>query len=138
MSTDCVERCCSACATTTISHALFAVGPLAFQQGGPLDRSFAGSPRERALAHAVAMIPRDALVSAQDTITPHLAGDVRLWPQGEAFARFVILDANVSARDTPPEGVAAAAVRQKVDPHLEVKVDEAGVLLLERRAPQAE
>lgn len=122
----------------TTAHAFGAVGPLAFAEGGPLDRSFAGSGRERALARAVAAIPRDTLVSAQDAITAHLAGDVRLWPAAEATARFVVLDANVAAGDTPREGVAMAAERLRQDPHFEVKVDEAGVLLVERRATEGD
>lgn len=122
----------------TMAHAIFAVGPLAFRPGGPLDRSFAGSPRERALARAVAAIPRDTMVSAQETITPHLAGDIRRWPAAEATATFIILDANLSADDTPPERVTAAVARLRVDPHFIVRVDEAGVLLVERRAAQSE
>jgi uncharacterized membrane protein len=118
----------------TTVHAFGAVGPHAFEQGGPLDRSFVGSPRERALARAVEAIPRDTLVSAQDTITPHLAGDIRLWPAAEATARFVVLDGNASADTTPPEVFAAAAERLRHDPNFEVRVDEAGVLLVERRA----
>jgi uncharacterized membrane protein len=123
-------------ATTT--HAIGAVGPLAFEQGGPLDRSFAGSPRERALARAVGAIPREALVSAQDAITPHLEGDIRLWPAGEETARFVVLDANVSAGAIPRQGVATAAERLRKDPRFDVKVDEGGVILLERRPTEGD
>ncbi len=122
----------------TGAHALFAVGPLAFEAGGPLDPSFAGSPREHALAQAIMLVPRDAFVSAQDAITPHLEGDIRLWPAAEDTARFVVLDANVRADAIPRERVAAAAARLREDPHFDVRLDQAGILLVERRAAQSE
>ena len=118
----------------TATHALFSVGPLAVEAGGPLDRSFSRSARSAALARAVAAIPRGAAVSAQDAITAHLAGDVRLWPAAEETARFVVLDANVATGGRTADDVGAAEARLRADPRFEVRVDEAGVLLLERRA----
>lgn len=115
-------------------HSLLAVGPLAFEPGGPLDSSFVGSPREAALARAVAALPRHAMVSAHDVITPHIVGDVHLWPEGEETARFVVLDTNVPSRDVPTDEVAAAGRRLKGDPRFVVRLDEAGVLLVERSA----
>lgn len=117
----------------TAAHALFAVGPLAYAAGGPLDCAFSGSARAAALERAVSAIPRGVAVTAQDAITPHLSGDVRLWPDAEDTAHFVLLDANVAASDRP-EDVAFAAARLRTDPRFAVRVDEAGILLLERRA----
>lgn len=120
----------------TATHALFAVGPLAFEAGGPLDRSFSGSPRAEGLARAVAAIPTGAFVSAQDAITPHIEGDVRVWPAGEGSARFVVVDTNVRADATPRDEVIAAADRLRRDPDFVVRIDHGGVLLVERqRAP---
>jgi uncharacterized membrane protein len=117
----------------TALHALASVGPLARRVGGPLDPSFAGSARAVGLARAVETIPRDAVVSAQDTITPHLEGDVHLWPQAERFARFVVLDANAGAGEDPPGEIRDAQARLRADDRFQVRVDEGGVLLVERR-----
>lgn len=121
-------------ALVTAVHAIVAVGPLAFVAGGPLDRSFAGSPRAAALARVSSSIPRGADVSAQDAITPHLTGNVRLWPAAAETSRFVALDTNGPAEPLSADAVRAAAARLRSDPRFDVRVDEAGVLLVERRA----
>ncbi len=116
----------------TALHAALAVGPLAFVPGGPLDAAFVGSPRQAALGRVIAALPRDASVSAHDVVTPHIVGDVRLWPDAEETARFVVLDTNVPSREISMEEVAAACRRLKADPRFVTRFDEAGVLLVER------
>jgi len=116
----------------TALHAVVAVGPLAFEAGGPADRSFVGSPREAALARVLEAIPRGAHVSAHDVLTPHLEGDIHLWPEGEETARFVVLDTNVPSREITPAEVGAARSRLLADPRFVTRHDEAGVFLVER------
>ncbi len=107
---------------------------------GPLDFSFAGSTRGAALRRAFALVPEQASVSAQDRLVPHLADRevIHFWPDGEESDEFVVLDtqgvaSNLSKSDT----LAAAAVRLRGDRRFEVALDEAGVLLLRRRAAGA-
>lgn len=116
----------------TMLHALIAVAPLAWRPGGPLDPSFAGSPRAAALARVTALVPDDCTVSAQDTLTPHLTGDVHVWPKAEGVARFVVVDANEDPGPDAREPVRDAEERLRRDPRFVVRVDEAGVLLVER------
>lgn len=116
----------------TLTHAIGAVGPMVFAEGGPLDVAFDSSPRAAALKRAVAIVPRDAHVSAQDSLTPHLVGNIQLWPDAEATADWIFLDGNVSACNATTDEIRAAANRLRTDPRSTVRVDEAGVLLVER------
>jgi uncharacterized membrane protein len=115
----------------TFAHAAAAVGPLAIEAGGPLDFAFARSARASALSAAVARVPFGASVSAADPITPHLEGDVRIWPANEDGARFVLLDVAGTGDRTSAE-IASAEARLRADSRYRVLVDDAGVLLVER------
>ena len=107
----------------------------ATRASGPLDLSFAGSPRARALHQALALIPPDAPVSAQDRLVPHLADRrvIHLWPDGEATDALVMLDTFGVADNLAGESQREAAVRLRGDARFEVALDVAGVLLLRRR-----
>jgi hypothetical protein len=116
-------------------HAVILVGPeAAFRPGGPFDFAFQGSPRAHALARAVALVPRDAAISAQDPITPHLeTGTLHVWPFCEEEDEFIALDIGGRAPFFDAETIRAAEERLRGDPDYLVRLDEAGVLLAERR-----
>ena len=114
----------------------------ATQTSGPLDFSFANSPRAAALQRAFALVPAQASVSAQDRLVPHLADRevIHLWPDGEEGDEFVALDTQgIASNLWPGETQGAAAERLRADPRFHIALDEAGVLLLRRRMqPRAE
>lgn len=111
------------------------VAPYAVLPGGPLQPP--APERARALERAFQLLPPEGCVSAQDQLVPHIAARVCVhqWPDGEAEDAFVLLDENVEPHNEHPEPVADAARRLRTDARFEVRVDEAGVLLLQRRYP---
>ncbi len=111
------------------------VGP-----GKPVDPTLASSGRANALRRALSLIPRDASVSAQDSIVPHVAArsEVHLYPDGERTDDFVFLDVHGPARNYRDRDALERAADHLRGYHrrFEVLVDEAGVLLV-RRKPDA-
>jgi len=120
-----------------VAH-LSQVIPSPVGQGRPMDPTLSGSSRAAALRRALSLIPRDASVSAQDDIVPHVAAraEVHLYPDGERTDDFVFLDAEGPARNIRER----AALQQAAEhlrahhKHFEILVDEAGVLLARRKA----
>ena len=107
------------------------VGP-----GRAIDPTFAGSPRAAALGRALALVPPDASISAQDDIVPHVAtrSEVHRWPDGSDTDDYVLLDADGAAPNvTIPGALVAAARGLREGPGFEVLLDEAGVILARRR-----
>ena len=120
----------------TLALLLPGVVERAAQANGPLDLSFASSPRAAALRRAFALVPAQASVSAQDRLVAHLADRevIHLWPDGEADDDFVVLDTEGVAHNLGDgEKQGAAAERLRGDPRFLIALDEAGVLLLHRR-----
>jgi uncharacterized membrane protein len=108
------------------------VGP-----GAPDDPAFAGSPRAAALARAIAAVPPDASISAQDDLVPHVAAraEVHRYPDGRSTDDYVMLDLEGAAPNLQNKARLAGAVRLlRADPHFRVVVDEAGVVLAKRQA----
>lgn len=106
--------------------------------GRPIDPGFAGSPREAAIERAIAQVPADASISAQDNIVPHVAtrSEVHLWPDGQATDDYVLLDVDGVASNVKNRSSLTASVRRlRVNPEFELMVDEAGVVLA-RRLPR--
>jgi uncharacterized membrane protein len=117
------------------AHAL----PSPLGPGSALDGAFSRSPRFAALRRAIAAVPPQASISAQEDVVPHVASraDVHVFPDGEASDEFVLLDrqgAALRAGDT--KAVDAAMERLRGSSSFTVRVDEEGVLLLERAAPR--
>ena len=107
------------------------VGP-----GRALDLAFAGSPRAAALGRAIALVPADASISAQDDIVPHVAArsEVHRWPDGIDTDDYVLLDAEGAAPNVRNRATLASFARElRTDPGFEVLLDEAGVILAKRR-----
>jgi uncharacterized membrane protein len=107
------------------------VGP-----GRPIDPALAGSPRAAAIAKALALVPADASISAQDDLVPHVAmrSEVHRWPDGENTDDLVLLDVDGPAPNVRSREVLAAAEGElRASPEFEILVDEAGVLLAKRR-----
>lgn len=103
--------------------------------GRPIDPGFAGSPRAAALAKAIAAVPKEASISAQDGIVPHVAArsEIHCWPDGESTDEYILLDMEGVATNVENPGAITAAVRElRADPSFERVVDEAGVLLAKR------
>lgn len=107
----------------------------------PLDLASAGgaafsqSPRFAALRKAIAAVPPQASISAQEDVVPHVASraDVHVFPDGEASDDYVLLDrTGASLRSGSTKAVDAAMDRLRTSSTFTVRVDEAGVLLLER------
>src|SRR5262249_16873279 len=110
--------------------------PSAYGTGRPIDPAFAGSPREAALTRALAAVPADASISAQDDVIPHVAtrGEVHVYPDGLATDDYVMLDMegaapNLNAKERPPSAIRAL----RADAGFEVVVDDAGVVLAKRK-----
>jgi uncharacterized membrane protein len=111
--------------------------PLPVGAGRPIDPGFAGSPRAAALARALAAIPPEASVSAQDDVVPHVAAraEVHLWPDGRHTDEYILLDMDGLARNVKNRAFIVTSARAlRVDPDFEVVVDEAGVILAKRAA----
>ena len=111
--------------------------PYASFKGGPADFSFEGSPRAKALEEALALIPADASVSAQDVLVPHLANreQIHQWPDGEGVDEYVVLDEAGVPGDQPVDltlAVDAGARRLRASPDYERVFDGAGVLVLRK------
>jgi uncharacterized membrane protein len=108
-------------------------------RGGPIDPGFEGSARQAAIRKAVALVPQDLSVSAQDNLVPHVAtrSEVHLWPDGEATDDYVLLDADgVASNIRNPARLTASARRLRANPRFELLVDEAGVVLARRLQPR--
>jgi uncharacterized membrane protein len=117
---------------------LAVVVPSPFGHGRAFDRAFAGSPRAAALDKALALVPADASISAQDDVVPHVAArsEVHRWPDGESTDEYLLLDldgAGASVRN--PARLVAEVRRLRADPGFEVLVDQAGVMLAKRLSP---
>ena len=103
--------------------------------GRAIDPSFAGSPRALALAKAIASVPKEASISAQDGVVPHVAArsEVHRWPDGRMMDDFILLDMQGLAHNVSNKAAISASVRQlRADARFEIVVDEAGVLLAKR------
>ncbi len=120
--------------------AIVACVPLAgklYGEGRPLDPQFSGSRRATALGRVLTLLPGDASVSAFDRIAPHLAHrpEVHRWPDGEDADRFVVLEVGGMSAHPDELAIAKAAIaRLRSDPRFTIRLDEAGVLLVERIA----
>jgi uncharacterized membrane protein len=104
--------------------------------GCPIDPGFEGSARQAAIQKAIAQVPQDLSISAQDNIVPHVAtrSEVHLWPDGEATDDYVLLDSEgVASNVRNPASLTASARRLRANPRFELLVDEAGVVLAKRR-----
>lgn len=103
--------------------------------GSLTDESFLRSPRHAALRKAIAAVPREASISAQEDVVPHVAAraEVHAFPDGEASDEYLLLDRDGAALRTGSTAkVDAARERLRVSPSFNVLVDEAGVLLVKR------
>ncbi len=108
-----------------------------YGEGRPIDPKFVGSKRAMALARVPTLVPVDASVSAFDRITPHLAHrpEIHKWPDGEDADRFVVLEVGGMSAHPDELAIAKAAIaRLRSDPRFTIRLDEAGVLLVERIA----
>lgn len=108
------------------------VGP-----GKPLDPAFRGSARAAALAEAIAKVPQEASVSAQDDVVPHVAArsEIHRWPDGRMTDDYILLDMEGPAPNVRNRAALGQSVRLlRSDPRFEVVVDRAGVLLAKRVA----
>lgn len=125
---------------TNATVAAIRMAQFATEPGGPLDLSVPGSPRDRALRRAMALVPKEASVSAQDGLVPHLAERERIhqWPDGEWEDDFILLDAQGIPGETPQEPITQAIERLRSDERFEPLLDEEGVLLVRRRKPDLE
>jgi hypothetical protein len=97
--------------------------------------TFSQSPRFAALRKAIAAVPPQASISAQEDVVPHVASraDVHVFPDGEASDEYILLDREGAAlRSGGTKAVDAAMDRLRTSSTFTVRVDEAGVLLLER------
>jgi uncharacterized membrane protein len=104
-------------------------------QGRPIDLVFRGSPRAAALTQAIAAVPVEASISAQDDVVPHVAArsEIHLWPDGALTDDYILLDVDGPAFNVQNRASLTAAERRlRADPHFEVLVDRAGVLLAKR------
>jgi uncharacterized membrane protein len=111
------------------------VFPSPVGRGRPIDPGFTGSPRAAALDRAIAQVPADASISAQDNVVPHVAAraEVHRFPDGRVTDDYLLLDIDGPAPNVKyPAGITEAVRRLRADPHFEVLVDEAGVLLVKR------
>jgi uncharacterized membrane protein len=104
-------------------------------QGRPIDHEFAGSPRAAALAKAIAAVPPDASISAQDDVVPHVAArsEVHVWPDGRNTDDYILLDSEGPTDNIRnPSGLISRVRALRADPGFEIVVDSAGVLLAKR------
>lgn len=100
-----------------------------------LDRTFAGSTRATALEKAIAMVPPEASISAQDDLVPHLAerSEIHRWPDGIDTDEYVFLDTDGAAANVRNRANLTTAARAlRADPTFEVLLDDAGVVLAKR------
>lgn len=103
--------------------------------GRALDPGFSHSLRAAALVQALALVPADASVTAQDNIVPHLAerSEIHRWPDGMDTDDYVLLDMEGNAANVRSRAHLISAGRQlRGDPGFRVLVDEAGVILAKR------
>jgi uncharacterized membrane protein len=106
--------------------------------GRAVDPAFAGSTRAAALSAAIALVPPDASISAQDDVVPHVAAraEIHRWPDGMDTDEYVMLDAEGAAPNVKHRDALSAAARAlRADPAFEVLLDQAGVILA-RRLPE--
>ncbi len=106
-----------------------------YGEGRPIDPDFPHSTRASSLRRELAMIPGEASVSALDRIAPPLAHRrvLHLWPDGQDEDQFVVLEAG-GMKNEPEERklVEEGMDRLRHDDRFAVRLDEAGVLLVER------
>ena len=109
--------------------------PSPFGPASAFDGAFSHSPRFAALRKAIAAVPPQASIAAQEDVVPHVASraDVHVFPDGEASDDYLLLDRDGAAlRSGGTKSVDAAMDRLRTSASFSVLVDEAGVLLLER------
>ncbi|APR76562.1 Hypothetical protein A7982_01909 [Minicystis rosea] len=114
--------------------------PSPWGPGQPIDATFRGSPRVLALSEAIARVPADASISAQDDVVPHVAArsEVHLWPDGSSTDEYILLDLDGTATNVQnPSALSAAARTLRADARFEIVVDRAGVILAKRRPTHA-
>jgi len=103
--------------------------------GRALDPGFSHSLRAAALKQAIALVPADASISAQDDVVPHVAerSEIHRWPDGIDTDEYVLLDTEGEAPNARNRSHLFSAGRQlRGDPGFKVLVDEAGVILAKR------
>lgn len=118
----------------TLVH-LVSILPSPFGRARALDTAFDGSTRAAALARAIAMVPADASISAQDDVVPHVAArsEIHRWPDGIDTDDYVLLDADGGAANVRSKTTLITAARGlRADPSFEILLDEAGVVLAKR------
>ena len=117
-----------------LGHLAFVI-PSPVGRGRAIDPEFAGSARAGALDRAIAMVPADASISAQDDVVPHVAArsEIHRWPDGSATDEYVLLDLDGAAANLKDHTTLAAEARRlRSDPSFEVLLDDAGVVLAKR------
>ena len=103
--------------------------------GRALDPTFSHSLRAAALKQAVALVPADASIAAQDDVVPHVAErlEIHRWPDGMDTDDYVLLDLEGNAPNVRSRSNLVSAGRLlRADPKFEVLVDQAGVILAKR------
>ena len=113
--------------------------PSPFGPGSAFDGTFSQSPRFAALRKAIAAVPPQASISAQEDVVPHVASraDVHVFPDGEASDEYILLDREGAARGGGgTKAVDAVMDRLRTASSFTVLVDEAGVLLVKRVEPR--
>jgi uncharacterized membrane protein len=104
--------------------------------GQPIDPEFARSARAGALARAIALVPTEASISAQDDVVPHVAerSEIHRWPDGMDTDDYLLLDADGAAANLRNHAAVPIAIQHvRADAAFEVLLDDAGVLLARRR-----
>jgi uncharacterized membrane protein len=107
--------------------------------GRALDPSFSHSLRAAALTQAIALVPADASITAQDDIVPHVAerSEIHRWPDGMDTDEYVLLDLEGNAANLRSRSHLVSAGRQlRGDPAFQLLVDQAGVILAKRVSPR--
>ncbi len=113
--------------------------PSPFGPGSAFDGTFSRSPRFAALRKAIAAVPPQASISAQEDVVPHVASraDVHVFPDGEASDEYILLDREGAARGGGGTKAADAVMdRLRTASSFTVLVDEAGVLLVKSVDPR--
>jgi uncharacterized membrane protein len=105
--------------------------------GSAIDSGFSKSPRGLALRKAIAAVPKEASIAAQEDVVPHVASrvEVHAFPDGAASDEYVLLDREGAGRhEGGAAAIDAAIARLRASSDFKVLVDEAGVLLVKRAA----
>jgi len=107
--------------------------------GSAIDAGFSRSPRAAALGAAILAVPKEASISAQENVVPHVSRrvDIHAFPDGEASDDYILLDRQGAARRPGGEqAVDLAIARLKEASDMKVLVDDAGVVLFKRTFPR--